>query len=70
MTLREWCVYTANVYPGACDAYIFQTDKPPICCKVGFIPDEVATKQVQYVNISKMNPDTNFIYEIEVRLDD
>lgn len=69
MTLREWCQRTYNVLLGMCDARIYEDNKPPKRYKVGFIPDEVALKEVKWVNIKEINPDTMFVYEIEVKVE-
>lgn len=70
MTLREWCQRTYNVLYGGCDAIIYRRDKPPKRYKVGFIPDDIATKPVEAIIIKELDSGTLFIHEIEVRLDD
>lgn len=70
MTLREWCLGMYNVLFGGCDAIIYQRNKPPKRYKVGFIPDDIATKPVQCIIIKEIEPGTLFIHEIEVRIND
>lgn len=70
MTLREWCHCTYNVLLGGCDAIIYRPNDPPKLYKVGFIPDDIATKPVEAIIIKEMEPRTLFIHKIEVRIND
>lgn len=70
MTLREWCQHTYNVLLGGCGATIYQPNDPPKRYKVGFIPDDIATKPVEAIIIKEIDPGSLFVHEIEVRLDD
>lgn len=70
MTIREWCQRTYNVLLGGCDAIIYQPNDPPKRYKVGFIPDDIATKPVEAIIIKEIDPGSLFVHEIEVRLDD
>ena len=68
MTLREWCKCTYNVFDGYTVITIYQENDPPIRTVAGFIPDEIALKQVQSVGVKKAGEKTAFFEEVEAVL--
>lgn len=66
MTIRDWCSHTANVFYGATVFTIYRTGKQPVRAVAGCIPDELARREVLWITVTKINPDTMGFHEVAV----
>ena len=66
MTIRDWCSYTANVFYGATVFTIYRTGKQSVRAVAGCIPDELARREVRWITVTKINPDTMGFHEVAV----
>lgn len=68
MTIRDWCSHTANVFYGATMFTIYRTGKQSVRAVAGCIPDELARREVLWITVTKINPDTLGFIEVAVTL--
>lgn len=68
MTIRDWCSHTSNVFYGATVFTIYRTGKQSVRAVAGCIPDELARRDVLWITVTKINPDTMGFHEVAVTI--
>ncbi len=66
MTIREWCSSTNNVFYGATQILVYRKGCNPVSMVVGVLPEHIARREVEWVRVNKINPDTMTFLEVEV----
>ena len=68
MTIRDWCSHTNNVYYGATRFTICETGKLPVRAVAGNIPNDIAERDIDWISVTKVNPDTLAFWEVKVKV--